>query len=70
MLRKSSNRINGLSLYLRPKKKVVVFQVPCQKKTGSVDRLYFFFFFLDKTYGSETHLREGPIYVKSRIVTS
>ena len=24
-------------------KKVVVFQVPCQKKTGSVGRLYFFF---------------------------
>ena len=37
---------------LRPKKKIVVFQVPCQKKTGSVGRLYFFFFFfffLDKT---------------------
>ena len=30
---------------LRPKKKFVVFQVPCQKKTGSVGRLYFFFFF-------------------------
>ena len=27
-------------------KKLVVFQVPCQKKTGSVGRLYFFFFFL------------------------
>ena len=31
---------------IRPKK-IVVFQVPCQKKTGSVGRLYFFFFFLD-----------------------
>ena len=30
---------------LRPKKKIVVFQVPCQKKTGSVGRLFFFFFF-------------------------
>ena len=30
---------------VRPKKKIVVFQVPCQKKTGSVGRLYFFFFF-------------------------
>ena len=30
---------------IRPKKKIVVFQVPCQKKTGSVGRLYFFFFF-------------------------
>ena len=33
------------SLLFRPKKKRVVFQVPCQKKTGSVGRLYFFFFF-------------------------
>ena len=32
--------------YIRPIKKIVVFQVPCQKKTGSVGRLYFFFFFL------------------------
>ena len=31
---------------VRPKKKIVVFQVPCPKKTGSVGRLYFFFFFL------------------------
>ena len=30
---------------IRPKKKIVVFQVPCQKKIGSVGRLYFFFFF-------------------------
>ena len=30
---------------IRPKKKIVVFQVPCQKKTGSVGRLSFFFFF-------------------------
>ena len=30
---------------LGQKKKIVVFQVPCQKKTGSVGRLYFFFFF-------------------------
>ena len=30
---------------IRPKKKIVVFQVPCQKKTGSVGRLYFFSFF-------------------------
>ena len=30
---------------LRPKKKIVVFQVPCQEKIGSVGRLYFFFFF-------------------------
>ena len=30
--------------FLRPKKRVV-FQVPCQKKTGSVGRLYFFFTF-------------------------
>ena len=29
----------------KAKKKIVVFQVPCQKKTGSVGRLYFFFFF-------------------------
>ena len=27
----------------KAKKKIVVFQVPCQKKTGSVGRLYFFF---------------------------
>ena len=31
--------------YIRPIKKIVVFQVPCQKKTGSVGRLYFFNFF-------------------------
>ena len=30
---------------IRPKKKIVVFQVPCKKKTGSVGRLFFFFFF-------------------------
>ena len=30
--------------YNKAKKKIVVFQVPCQKKTGSVGRLYFFFF--------------------------
>ena len=30
---------------LRPKKKIVVFQVPCKKKTGSVGRLFFLFFF-------------------------
>ena len=29
---------------LGQKKKIGVFQVPCQKKTGSVGRLYFFFF--------------------------
>ena len=29
---------------LGKKKKKVVFQVPCQKKTGSVGRLFFFFF--------------------------
>ena len=34
------------TVMLRPIKKIVVFQVPCQKKTGSVGRLYFFFFFL------------------------
>ena len=34
-----------VNLPFRPKKKIVVFQVPCQKKTGSVGRLYFFFFF-------------------------
>ena len=28
------------------KKKIVMFQVPCQKKTGSIGRLFFFFFFL------------------------
>ena len=33
-----------LILTLRPKKKIVVFQVPCQKKTGSVGRLYFFLY--------------------------
>ena len=33
------------SLDKAKKKKIVVFQVPCQKKTGSVGRLYFFFFF-------------------------
>ena len=32
-------------LWDKAKKKIVVFQVPCQKKTGSVGRLYFFFFF-------------------------
>ena len=37
----SSNRPRQV----RPKKKIVVFQVPCLKKTGSVGRLYFFFFF-------------------------
>ena len=31
----------------KAKKKIVVFQVPCQKKTGLVGRLFFFFFFLD-----------------------
>ena len=33
------------ALLFRPIKKIVVFQVPCQKKTGSVGRLYFFFLF-------------------------
>ena len=47
--------IQGLYIQLRletinnfvdkAKKKIVVFQVPCQKKTGSGGRLYFFFFF-------------------------
>ena len=32
------------TLILRPKT-IVVFQAPCQKKTGSVGRLYFFFTF-------------------------
>ena len=33
--------------FSKAKKKIVVFQVPCQKKTGSVGR-FFFFFFLDR----------------------
>ena len=36
---------SSLLMLLRPKKKIVVFQVPCKKKTGSVGRLFFFFFF-------------------------
>ena len=37
----------GLYTYIKSgqKKKIVVFLVPCQKKTGSVGRFYFFFFF-------------------------
>ena len=53
VIRKGGIGIGGPSeIIMRPKKKIVVFQVPCQKKTGSVGRLYFFFFFfffLDKT---------------------
>ena len=40
------------------KKKSVVFQVPCQKKTGSVGRFYSFFFFFTFFFtisGTEMH---------------
>ena len=36
----------GINHIVKAKKKIVVFQVPFQKKTGSVGRLYFFFFLL------------------------
>ena len=43
----SGRKANKILHFLkaRPKKKIVVFQVPCKKKTGSVGRLFFFFFF-------------------------
>ena len=37
--------VNYYVIILGKKKKIVVFQVPCQKKTGSVGRLDVFFFF-------------------------
>ena len=41
----TSTRFHTLIEYIdKAKKKSVVFQVPCQKKTGSVGRFYFFFF--------------------------
>ena len=40
---KMAPTIKKHSLYLG--QKIVAFQVPCQKKTGSVGRLYFFFTF-------------------------
>ena len=43
--RKYKNKSVGVRKAVRPKKKIVVFQVPCKKKTGSVGRLFFFFFF-------------------------
>ena len=43
-----------LSGPMRPKKKIVVFQVPCQEKTGSVGRLYFFFFVFTFFFANST----------------
>ena len=40
--------------FFKAKKKIVVFQVPCQKKTGSVGRLYFFFFLLFFFFANST----------------
>ena len=41
-------------------KKIVVFQVPCQKKSGSVGRPYFFFTFFFAYRHRQCHQAVGP----------
>ena len=47
------------ALLHKAKKKIIVLQVPCQKKTGSVGRLYIFFFLKKKVLSRPRNFQVG-----------